>query len=526
MLRSKPRLSYCGLTIVLSNPSRYDVTHSRLLSAGGGHVMNDFCLRPEHNLMQCDVRLADDKSPWLTGTKCILLLGQDSLHQYVPEARNNTLNEVRGSVYYVDGIPCISSFFPQDAADIRAHEQNLNTASKEYTGEETHDNDDDEDEGFDSAKKHGRTKRQNYAFWLRADCRKAKQILSKGVFCENKQPVYQNIPNSELIIKTLESTKNQYLYFDTETDYEETNLQCFSFTFDGDTIYNVPVLDYNYKPAYTNLHRIFRALAIAIRDNTLVAHNGANFDFFVLGFKYRIAVRRVYDTMIAMHRCFPDIEKSLGHCVSYWTWEKFHKDEDSQGYITQQQMNARLKYCGKDVYTMYLIHKAIEAYAKTIPGLADSINTAMSHIVPYLTTSLQGIRYDEVKLKETQRENDRLMMQYMRIINILIGEQGLKDVRSVIKGKAKGFPGSNAQCCEYFHNILGYPVVMRSKETGKPSLGKKAMFKLALKHDNPVIRFVLAYRIIAKEFGTLKFVPWKDDNNQVVNIQAWCKELH
>lgn len=522
-------MSYIGLTIVLSNPSRYDMTHSRLLSAGGGHVMNDFCLRPDYNVMQCDVRLADDKSPWLDGTKCILLLGQDSLHQYVPEARNNTLNEVRGSVYEVDGIPCIASFFPQDAADIKSYEQTLNKDSKEYVGEDSEQQgDDDDDDEYDSAKKHGRTKRANYAFWLRADTRKAKHILMEGMGCvlSRRQPAYINTPNSTELCQVLESTKGKHLYFDIETDYEEANLQCFSFTFDGETIYNVPFLDYNYKPAYSANARILRSLAVAIRDNTLVAHNGANFDFFVLGYKYRIPVYKVYDTMIAMHRCFPDIEKSLGHCTSYWTWERFHKDEDSEGYMTQQQQTARMKYCGKDVYTMYLIHQAIEKYAKTIPGLSDSIATAMSHIVPYLITSLQGIRYNEKILKDTQHENDQLMTQYIRIINMLIGEAGIRDIRAAIRGKAKGFPGSNTQCCEYFHNILGYPVVARSAKTGAPSLGKKAMFKLALKHDNPVIRFVLAYRILAKEYGTLKFVPWKDDNNEVVNIREWCKVLH
>ena len=57
--------------------------------------------------------------------------------------------------------------------------------------------------------------------------------------------------------------------------------------------------------------------------------------------------------------------------------------------------------------------------------------------------------------------------------------------------------------------MLGYPVVFKSKKTQLPSLGKKAMYKLRLKHDNPVIDFVLAYREVAKESGSLKFNPWK-----------------
>ena len=58
MLRHKPKFSYCGLTIVLSNPSRFDVL--KLLSSRGGDFFENFCLQPDYNLMQCDVRLAED----------------------------------------------------------------------------------------------------------------------------------------------------------------------------------------------------------------------------------------------------------------------------------------------------------------------------------------------------------------------------------------------------------------------------------------------------------------------------------
>src|SRR5690349_11848764 len=99
MLRNKPRVRYCGLTIIMSNQSRFDTVN--LLSAGGGHVINDYCLRPEFNMMMCDVRLTEDKSPFLPETKCLLLLGETAMHDWLPETRGNTLNEMRGSVFYV-----------------------------------------------------------------------------------------------------------------------------------------------------------------------------------------------------------------------------------------------------------------------------------------------------------------------------------------------------------------------------------------------------------------------------------------
>jgi hypothetical protein len=45
-------------------------------------------------------------------------------------------------------------------------------------------------------------------------------------------------------------------------------------------------------------------------------------------------------------------------------------------------------------------------------------------------------------------------------------------------------------------------------KTRKPSLAKEAMYKLKLKYpDNPVIDFVLAFRRLQKETGSIQFNP-------------------
>jgi hypothetical protein len=64
--------------------------------------------------------------------------------------------------------------------------------------------------------------------------------------------------------------------------------------------------------------------------------------------------------------------------------------------------------------------------------------------------------------------------------------------------------------------ILGYPVLFKSPQTGDPSLGKKIMYRLAMKHpDNPVIQLVLAYRKVAKETSAFRFIPWKGHDGRV-----------
>lgn len=507
-----------------------DITSGKLLSANGGTMFNDWCLRPEFNTMQCDIRLADDTSPFLEGTRGIILLGEYAMHKYVESARGNILNELRGSPFYVQGIPAICSFFPQDAVDFKNYEKEHNTEQKTWTSEEEVS---EEDEG--DVKRFAHTKRSNFAFWLQQDCKKLKRLLhsEKTTWPIEPEPTYRIYPPADEVINALLSTENGVMDFDMETDYEERNMQCFSFSFDSRIVYSVPVLDFNYQWAYSSLHYIIRALVIAMSRNTVVAHNGAGFDFPVLGYKYRIPISRPYDTMIAQHRIYPDVEKSLGHCTSLWTYQRFHKDENPGCYFTQEQMMNTLRYCGKDVFTMSLIRKAQYEFAKTIPGLLDSIECANNSIRPYLTTSLQGIPYNEAKRQAKLKENDALMTQYLRCINLLVGEHNIETIRkSSTKGKSKGvLPSSNPQATYYFHEMLGYRVVGRGKPskkdgTRKPSLAKKNLYKLRLLYNNPVIDFCNLYRSTKLESSTpLGFIPFKDDNNKVINPNTYGK-LH
>jgi len=191
--------------------------------------------------------------------------------------------------------------------------------------------------------------------------------------------------------------------------------------------------------------------------------------------------------------------------MSLWTFEKYHKDEAGFAFGNREQAQALWQYCGKDVFGMMLVHRAITEYAKTQRGLEASINQAMLSIRPYLITTLQGIAYDEIKVTEIMAENDRLMMQYLRMLALLIG----KEAWTILKKRSKkALPSSNTQCCLYFHGMLGYNVIIRSKKTNKPSLAEKALLKLKLKHDNPVIDICLAFRKRSKETGSLKFIPW------------------
>lgn len=502
MLRRKPTYSYCGLTIVLENPSRFDLKNLELLSANGGCFFNEECLAPTLNVYQCDIRTKEDKSPLLSGTKVVLLLGEEAMRSWLPELKLNRIGEVRGSIYSLnESVYAIPSFFPQDATDIQDYESAKNdTKMREAI----------DDSSVAQKRRHGVTSRANYKFWLKKDVEKAKKILKDG---KPEEPIikanYKIYPNADEIIDVLRSVKNEPMFLDLETN-QRHDIFCSGISFGLNTdVYVFPWLDYKYNWPYTKLPQIIFAFKEALKNNTAVAHNGAAFDFLVLARKYRLPVYRVQDTMLMHHRCYMFLEKSLGHCTSLWTNEPFHKDEGGGGYNTNEQMMNMMKYCGKDVYTMKLIYYAMLKHAAKVPGLLDSMNQVNDAIIPYMCMTLEGIRFDDELRKTIMTNNDKLMEQYIRFINILVGEKFLKKLNSSNK---TSLAASNKKCVTYFHEMLGYPVVARGKENAKgernPSLGKEAIFKLKMQYDNPVLDFIIAYREVAKESSSLKFNPW------------------
>lgn len=518
MLRHRPKYTYRGLTVVLENPSRADKIN--LLSAKGGQLFSN-CLGADMNTLQCDVRVREDKSELLEGTKCILLLGEKAAVDWLPELKDSPFGAIRGYIYKYKNIPTICSYFPQDAADRKNHEDELNT---QYSSIDDAQETKFKIEGDENKSRKGVTAWSNYKFWLRKDVERAKQLIKSGIPIRPFEPNYHIYPPSLLACKILRETKNQFFYVDIETDPTH-NILCFSFSFaDFSTgkkiadIYAIPILSYDYSHAYSNCGYVLSSVAIAFRDNCAVAHNGAAYDFFQFANKLKIAVgKRCYDTMIAHHRCYPEVEKSLGHCMSIWCpSESYHKDENGgwQTYTSPQGMTRMLEYNAKDVYGMMLLHLAIEEYAKKKPGLKESIDQANASIRPFLISSLQGIKYDQSLLETQVKENDRLMIQYVRMLEILIGKDKLKEIRG--KGKS-AMPNSNTQCCKYFHEMMHYPVLRKSEKTGKPSLGKELMFKLKLKYpEQAVIDIIIAYREVLKETGTLSFTPWRKDKETTV----------
>lgn len=490
----QPKFGYSGLTIILGQASRHDRT--TLLEGVAGWFFNKECLEPHTNIYCSDVRLADDPSPILPNTKVILLLGAKAFAKYTNSML--TLDEGRGSPFYYKDIVCIPSFSAQDAVDLKDYEGAFHEAEDEMDTEEL-----DAGEIF-ASKGRGRTARSNYRFWLKADAKKAIKILENDGKIPRlyaSDPTYIIDPPLDFICRRLGASRNTEFYFDMETDFTSMDMRCFACSFGDDpfTIYSIPTLTTDYKPYYGKEQSLLhRYLSNAIMGNTIVAHNGSQFDFFVLAYKYRMAINRCYDTLLAQHKIFPTIEKSLGHCISYHTFEPFHKNEGAHGYMNHSQAEQLYKYCGKDVFTMYLVKQGQDKMASLDEGLVRSIKQSNDAVKPYLTTTILGMHYNEQKRADWVTLNDRLMTQYLKVMDKLMGGE----VPALI---------SNKKCTSYFHEMLGYPIVKRTK-TGGSSLSEDALYKFALKVNNPVIKFLIRYRQTQKQSGTLAFNPWINRN--------------
>ena len=284
-MRHKPTETYSGLTVVIDTPSRFDRS---VLMSGYAGAFFDSTLAVSRG--SCDLRtLSTMGAGLLPKTRVVLLLGRKCLHQYKPGV---LLDEQRGNPWMEGEITYLASYMPQDAFD----RKNYFNPNEEYI------------KGSDDDKvTHGRTKRQNWKFWLRKDLKKAcRYLLVKPRIQDFREVIY---PELETVVKDLTETKGKDLFFDVET-MSDLTLTCFGYAWSEAEatcvpMYEIPRQAYYYGGQGTA--RILRALAVAFRDNTVVIHN-ALFDLFVMAHKYGIPYpRKVYDTMLSHHRLQPEV---------------------------------------------------------------------------------------------------------------------------------------------------------------------------------------------------------------------------
>lgn len=512
-------MPYNGLTIVLSNQSRKDLdAGAGLLSGYAGNMIKWDCLAPVGlRLEDCEVMLLErflvtGASP---GTHAIVFCGINCLHNkelFGTEYADNTLGEQRGyplkscGLKFSPNVPTTVTYLPQDACDAQDYEAQFNPLLKKEQSEE-----DEDGEGADDKRRHGKTSRKNWKFWLARDIQKyGRRCHSPREAISRKNPNVLIMPSIEETCEELSKT-NGKLTIDIETD-SDFQITVLSFSFGLDCpIFTIPFFRYDYTSTYgAGLVEILRFLVRALNRNLIVGHN-VIFDLLILAWRYKIPFGRagIYDTMQAHHRCWIGKEKSLGHAMSHLTWEDFHKDDGVFMPRNETQEMKLWKYNASDVYGTMLVKNEIENYSlshRSFLGLRASIRQANDALLPFLEMSLAGIRYNVGKRDLIVSRNDTLMDHYNTCIRHLVGD----DNYLTLRGKGKScLAASSRQAVKYFHGMLNYKVQGRSRDTHEAALGEKELWKLRLKYpENPVIRFILAYRKAAKESQMLGFTDW------------------
>jgi len=410
--------------------------------------------------------ISDYTAPDIKGASHIALVGLKAFQRWT---EFSSLQSHRGQPLLVFGLPTIATFHPQDAHDFSREDEEASGNEKDFQT----------------------TLPINYRFWIKADIKK----LLNG-FKPIEPLRYITYPPMGDVIKKLNNAKNQTIYLDIENRILDLTLNCIGIAIDDSSVAVIPIYRYDNRLAYSQLElaRFFRALSLAFQRNRVVIHNCFH-DLIVLAHKYRILFGHdIFDTMLAHHRCFAEVERSLGHCISYWTWQPFHKDQ-AICPLNQEQEQLYWKYNALDVHGMRIVYREQCKYIQQDKGLADSVNQVMSSIYPYLLMCLQGMEINELQLSEARWAIMRKQKQYLRIARILLGDPLFN-------------PGSPQQLSKFFHSKLHYEVQLRTA-TGAPSLNHVALLKLHLQYNNPLIPLILSFRSATKTLAMLEFIPWK-----------------
>ena len=429
----------------------------------------------DYVLKGCDYEIVDGSKPHTISGDRVVLSGAVPMRLLSPDLN---IFQSRGTIYQYRNKPAIVTFDLQEAYDFKS--------STEDKGKE---------DPF--SKDRAKTQHSNWLFWIRADTAK----ILRPILGTPSVPKVLIRPNLTAYTKHLLGTKDKVVYLDIETDIQSDTLDCIGLYIEGDNnVVVVPIYNPNGTLAYDHLSvlKYLAALSYVLRNNRCVIHN-AMFDLLYLASHYRVTFGAdIFDTMVVQKRCYPEVEKSLGHAISLWTDQPYHKDEHAANR-SRESAERLFHYNAKDIWSMRLVYKAQLLHISKDKGLADSAAQANASVYPYLLSCLKGLRVDVSKWAGLKIAKDRRIVQIRRIIQLLIGD-------------AKFNPDSPAQLVKYFHDKLGYKVVAWTN-TGAPSLGATALYDLALKYPNPLIQVIIYYRHLVKARSNLNFnnliYPWQ-----------------
>lgn len=399
----------------------------------------------------------DEHKPYRAGNK-ILALGDEACKIFAPD---DNLNKHRGYNLTHLSNEVICTYTPIQAWEFKSADED--------------EEDDDKDDG--SEKDVARTKKQNYLFWIISDFNKL--LRPRTPYRSFRTTVS---PTAEDAVKFISSIQQTSCVLDIETRVQDHALDCVGIS---DVLRSVSYVIPFYWPdgklyySPSDTAKIYRALynLFLKEDVTIVGHNLA-FDLSVLCTKYNLPIpTNIYDTMLAMHRQHPPIDKSLSHAISYYTSAPRNHKGDIRPNTSMQNFQELLKYNGEDLRWTAAVMEGQQVYQQQDSSLKDAVDLANRMQILALIMSRTGIRIDTPKLEATK---DYLRLKYtqlVRIIRILINDKEFN-------------PNSSQQIGAYLYGKLHFPIVEVTK-TGAASTSAKALYKLQLLQSTPFIPLVI-----------------------------------
>lgn len=464
----------------------YDIANDNVpFSGASGALWKHRTLdKLDPNTTVIDLRIISNPQQFyapLFPTTRVLILGETALRRCFPTL--TSLNQHRGYVLTYQGRPAIATYAPIDCW------QTYHKATSTSTDNDSDDEDDDDDAVADN-KDIAATKRTNYLYWSFADFRKLLKLPIFPAFKPQPPPPVTDLPAITVALAKL--TKGD-LVLDIETRMQDHSIDVIGLYFNR-TAYVAVIYDHNNNRCTgQQLAAFYRALYTAFTNPniTVIGHNLA-FDLSVLCLTWKLPIpRKIFDTMLAMHRESPLTEKSLSHAISYYLPAQRNHKGDICPNVSAANLCQLIAYNANDIRTTAELADAQRVSHHHDHGLTAAIQSANEIQTVTLLMSLTGICIDEAELEKARLEQELAAAQYTRICQLLTGIPTFN-------------PNSAVQKAQFFYTRLNYPVVETTK-TGAPAAGAKALYKLALKQNNPLIPFIIAAVEAGKAASMMKF---------------------
>jgi hypothetical protein len=477
--------------VIYGKMSRYDQANGQPFSGCAGDYFLNRTLRLLPSLRAgatWDTRIigtADMAQPFVPGAR-ILMLGDAPL-QLAGLDRN--LNKHRGYCLYV---PCprtqhqhmaVATYHPIDCWDMVAEE------------------DDDEDDDAAESKDVGGTKRRNFLAWALHDFLKlTKQPGPRWALDLLPNPTFNLYADaSEAARWLLALPAGTVLTLDIECRIQDHVLDCIGLRANGQA-YVVGC----YRPDNTLAFKSRAELALFWRalmttflraDITVCGHN-LGFDLSILCVLWGLPLpANLYDTMIAMHRAEPLLEKSLSHAISHSLYTGRNHKADICPNLSFENYNRLRQYNAEDLVRTEQLRAAQLRNAADRPDLLTAIRQGNELLFSTLMMSLTGIPTSSAHIAASR---ERLLLkaeQLRRIIEILTGVPDFN-------------PGSPQQVAHFIYTRLGYPV-LEETDSGAPATGSKILYTLQTKQNNPLFPLLVQYKETRKAATAMDFKPLK-----------------